>query len=188
MDNTVKQTGLLEKTGVFDEELKHRYELRLQYNGIKGKRILVIGINPASNNIQVFDNTTNYLLNNLGVMGYSDIVIWNLFSEICSKLQPSKTSDHVRNFEYLEELLKTKFDAVILGYGNTYIGNKKVEEAKGRVHTMLQAHEKKVYELIDADEKYKDLKTIHPLFAGQRFSGTWKLKEHDFPKGKVKKG
>ena len=33
MENTVKQTGLLEKTGVFDEELKNRYELHLTYNG-----------------------------------------------------------------------------------------------------------------------------------------------------------
>lgn len=65
MENVVKQTELLEKTGVYDEDLKRRFSLTLKYNGIKGKKILVIGMNPASNNVQVFDNTTNYLLNNL---------------------------------------------------------------------------------------------------------------------------
>ena len=58
MDNVVKQTELLEKTGVYDEDLKRRFSLTLKYNGIKGKKILVIGMNPASNNVQVFDNTT----------------------------------------------------------------------------------------------------------------------------------
>ena len=67
MENTVKQTILLEKTGVFDEDLKNRYELRLTYNGIKGKKVLLISMNPASNNVQVLDTTTNYLLNNLGI-------------------------------------------------------------------------------------------------------------------------
>ena len=83
MENTVKQTGLLEKTGVFDKELKNRYELHLTYNGVKGKRVLVICMNPASDNIQVFDSTTNYLLNNFGMMGYSDITVtFRLF--LCS--------------------------------------------------------------------------------------------------------
>lgn len=181
MENIVRQTGLLEKTGVFDEDLKHRYELRLSYNGIKGKKILVVGMNPASDSIQVFDTTTNYLLNNLGIMGYSQIVIWNLFSDICTKLKPSEAEDKDRNFLYLEELLQEKFDTVLVGYGNTYLGNKKVEEAKKDLHTLLKPHEKKVKELVDEQEKYSGLQTIHPLFAGQRFSGKWKMRKHDFP-------
>jgi hypothetical protein len=75
MGNTIKHTSILERTGVFTEDAKRRFELTLKYNGIKGKRVLIIGINPASDNIQVFDNTTNYLLNNLGTMGYSEIVV-----------------------------------------------------------------------------------------------------------------
>ena len=100
MENIVKETSLLERTGVFDEDAKRRFELRLTYNGMKGKKILVVGINPASNNIQVFDNTTNYLLNNLGVMGYSEIVVWNMFAEICVKLKPGQTIDNADNIEY----------------------------------------------------------------------------------------
>ena len=30
-------------------------------------------------------------------------------------------------------------------------------------------------ELVDKNEIYSRLHTIHPLFAGQRFSGQWKL-------------
>jgi len=47
MGNIIKQTSLLERTGVFDEEGKRRFELTLTYKGIKGKKILVIGMNPA---------------------------------------------------------------------------------------------------------------------------------------------
>lgn len=90
MDNVVKQTELLEKTGVYDEDLMRRFALTLKYNGTKGKKILVIGMNPASNNIQVFDNTTNYLLNNLGTMGYSEIVVWNSFCRYLYKVKASE--------------------------------------------------------------------------------------------------
>lgn len=62
MENVVKQTGILEKTAVFDEELKKRYELTMEYKGVKGKSILVICTNPASDKIQVADTTTNYLI------------------------------------------------------------------------------------------------------------------------------
>ena len=182
MENIMKETSLLERTGVFDEDAKRRFELALNYNGIKGKRILVIGINPASNNIQIFDNTTNYLLNNLGIMGYSEITIWNLFAEICVKLKPGNTMDNKENIEYLKDLLQKKFDAVLIGWGNTFIGNKKVDEAKAQVHTLLKPFAKITYELIDLDKKYEKLRCIHPLFAGQRFSGQWKLRKYEFPK------
>ena len=142
MENVVKQTELLEKTGVYDEDLKRRFSLTLKYSGLKGKKILVIGMNPASNNVQVFDNTTNYLLNNLGMMGYSEIIIWNLFADICTKLKPTQAYDNAENMEYLQTLL---------------------EETEGI---------------------YAELRTIHPLFAGQRFSGKWKFRNYSFPEEK----
>ena len=106
MENVVKQTELLEKTGVYDEDLKRRFSLTLKYSGLKGKKILVIGMNPASNSVQVFDNTTNYLLNNLGMMGYSEIIVWNLFADICTKLKPTQAYDNAENMEYLQTLLE----------------------------------------------------------------------------------
>lgn len=177
MENTVKQTGLLEKTGVFDEELKNRYELHLTYNGVKGKRVLVICMNPASDNIQVFDSTTNYLLNNFGMMGYSDITVWNLFSRICTKLKPSEITDNNRNLEYLKELLQSSYDAIVISWGCTFIGNKKVEAAKKEVLELLQPFGKQVYEIVDKAGRYANLSYTHVLFAGQRYSGLWELRK-----------
>lgn len=181
MSNVVKQTYVLEKTGVFNEEQSRRYELSLIYKGLKGKRAMIIGINPASDNVQIFDTTTNYLLNNLGTMGFSEIVVWNLFSEICDKLKPGRQGEDEYNFEHLEKLLETKFDAIIIGYGSTFLGNKKVESAKERLHNILEKYADNVFEITDNVGVYSDLKTIHPLFAGQRFSGKWKLIKHKFP-------
>lgn len=187
MENTVKQTGLLEKTGVFDEELKNRYELHLTYNGVKGKRVLVICMNPASDNIQVFDSTTNYLLNNFGMMGYSDITVWNLFSRICTKLKPSEITDNNRNMEYLKELLQSSYDAIVISWGCTFIGNKKVEAAKKEVLELLKPFEKQVYEIVDKEGRYSNLSYTHVLFAGQRFSGAWDLRQVKFVKNERKK-
>ena len=184
MENTIKHTSILERTGVFTEDSKRRFELTLKYNGIKGKRVLIIGINPASDNIQVFDNTTNYLLNNLGTMGYSEIVVWNLFAEICVKLKPCLVESNDDNIEYLKKLLQSKFDTIIVGWGNTFIGNKAVKEAKSQVYELLKPFAKAVHELVDKDKKYQSLRCIHPLYAGQRFSGRWELRKYEFPKEK----
>lgn len=120
MENVVKQTELLEKTGVYDEDLKRRFSLTLKYSGLKGKKILVIGMNPASNNVQVFDNTTNYLLNNLGMMGYSEIIVWNLFADICTKLKPTQAYDNAENMEYLQTLLESFAESLTL-FGQNHI-------------------------------------------------------------------
>ncbi len=180
MENIVKQSSILEKVGVYSEDGKHRYSLTLTYKGVKGKKILVISMNPASADLMVMDTTSNYLLNNLGVMGYSEITVWNLFSEICLKIKPSMMSDEdfEVNMEYLSEILsKKKFDTILLGYGSGFNGNTKVEERKKRVQEVFEGYEDKVYELVDKDQKYDSLETIHPLFAGQRFSGKWMLKK-----------
>lgn len=104
-----------------------------------------------------------------------------LFADICTKLKPANVNDNTDNIEYLNSLMNEKFNAVLIGWGNTFIGNKRVEEAKKQVCECLKPYAKKVYELVDADGIYAELRTIHPLFAGQRFSGKWKFRNYAFP-------
>lgn len=182
MDNIVKQTGILEKTGYFDEDLKKRYELTMEYKGGKGKKILVIGINPASNTIQIADTTTNYLTNNLLTMGYSTITLCNLFAEISGKLKPAEVADNSDNMEYIKEVLTRDFDDILIGFGNTFVGHKKVNEQKDLLYQLLKSQTKKLVELVDEEGRYATLKTIHPLFAGQRFSGKWAFRKFVLPK------
>lgn len=73
MKDVVTKTETLKKTAVFNKEGDNRYELTISTESKKDKSILVIGLNPASDNIQVSDTTTNYILNNLLPMGYTSI-------------------------------------------------------------------------------------------------------------------
>ena len=73
--------------------------------------------------------------------------------------------------EYIKEVLKRDFDEILLGFGSGYEGSKRVKTEKENLSKILKPYAKKLVELMDAEEKYKKLKTIHPLFAGQRFSG-----------------
>lgn len=182
MENIVKQTVIMEKTGVFSEDLKSRYELTMESKGVEGKKILVICINPASDKLQVVDTTTNYLTNNLLTMGYSTITLCNLFAEITGKLQPIKAGDNSDNMAYIQELLARGYDDILIGFGNTFNGNKKVKEEKKLLHELLKPYAKKLVELVDTEGQYEKLKTIHPLYAGQRFSGKWKFRKYEFPK------
>lgn len=188
MENTVKQTGIMEKTGIFDEDLKKRYELIMEYKGIKGKSILVVGINPASDTIQIADTTTNYLSNNLLTMGYTTITLCNLYANITNKLKPSEIEDNTDNMEYIKEVLTSReFDHILIGFGNTFISNKKVDEQKAILYQILKPYAKKLVEITDSEGRYQKLRTIHPLFAGQRFSGKWELRKIEVPKRRVKK-
>lgn len=59
-----------------------------------------------------------------------------------------------------------------------------VQKGKRQVCEYLKPHAKKVYELVDTDGEYIGLRTIHPLFAGQRFSGKWEFRNFVFPEEK----
>ncbi|MDE6777203.1 MAG: cobyrinate a,c-diamide synthase [Oscillospiraceae bacterium] len=89
---------------------------------------------------------------------------------------------YAENLEYIKEVLKRDFDEILLGFGNGFVGNKKVKEEKENLYKLLKPYAKKLVELVDADGNYQKLKTIHPLFAGQRFSGKWKFRKFTLPK------
>ena len=93
----IKQTILLEKTGIFSKSLSRRYEYTITCKGVDTKKILVICTNPASSNLLAVDTTTNYLMNNLFAMGYSTITLCNLFAEITNNLKPAKAEDNADN-------------------------------------------------------------------------------------------
>ncbi|MCM1064351.1 MAG: DUF1643 domain-containing protein [Eubacterium sp.] len=179
---TVKQNVTLDKTGIFSKTMDKRFEYTMERKETKGKKILVICTNPTSENLLLVDTTTNYLMNNLFSMGYSTITLCNLFAEITEKLHPAKAKDNADNMEYLKEVLKRDFDEILLGFGSGYVGNKKVAEEKENLNRLLKPYAKKLVELVDADGNYKNLKTIHPLFAGQRFSGKWEMRKFILPK------
>ncbi len=188
MNEIVTKTSIIEKKAVFSKDMKERYELTLSLQGKKGKNILVLCLNPASDNLLITDTTTNYLSNNLFAMGYTTITICNLYSTICGKLTASGISGNSdTNLEYLRSVLERDFQTVLVGYGNTFTTNKSVTDRKKEIDRLLLESGKKAVELVDAQDAYSRLHTIHPLFAGQRFSGEWKLRKYIIEKKTVKK-
>ncbi len=188
MNSTITKSEIIEKQAVFSKDMKYRYELTITLQGKKGKSILVLCINPASDNILISDTTTNYLTNNLFPMGYTTITICNLFSTICGKLTTSGMSDDSDgNSEYLKSVLERDFQTILIGYGNTFSTNKKVIQRKEEFDQLLLDSGKKAVELVDKQEFYSRLYTIHPLFAGQRFSGEWKFRKYIIEKKTAKK-
>ena len=145
----IKQTMLLEKTGIFSKSLSRRYEYTITCKGVDTKKILVICTNPASSNLLAVDTTTNYLMNNLFAMGYSTITLCNLFAEITNKLKPAKAEDNADNMEYLKEILKRDFDEILLGFGNGFTSNKRVKAEKETLYKILKPYAKKLVELVD---------------------------------------
>ena len=179
MANITQKSITIEKKAVFSKDKKHRYELTLSLPDQKGKSILVLCLNPASDDLLVTDTTTNYLMNNLFSSGYTTITLCNLFSTICGKLTiRDARDDGDANIAYLRSVLEREFNTILIGYGNTFATNKLIAERKAEFDQLLKDSGKKAVELVDKEEKYSRLRTIHPLFARQRFSGSWKFRKY----------
>ena len=178
------------RKAVFRKEKKKRYELNIECmnEGKKEKAILVIGLFPSSDDVVETDTTTNYILNNLLPMKFTTITICNLFATIGKKLTKDNSIDDADNLAYLQEVLQREFHTVLVGYGNSMAGNKAVEQNKKELDKMLKDYRGNVMELVDKNEIYSRLHTIHPLFAGQRFSGQWKFRKHIVVDTKEEKG
>ncbi|NLZ82490.1 MAG: DUF1643 domain-containing protein [Clostridiales bacterium] len=186
MDNTVIETVILETTAVFNEDQTKRYELTKEFKPNKdGKSIVVIMLNAASKNIQETDTTVNNLVNRLSCkeLGFRKITILNLFPDIMTKLIPKKVDDLDINFTYIEEVLSRGYDNILVGYGNSFIGNKVVENAKYRLNQLLKNYEDILVEISDDDDTY-DCSPMHPLFASMRL-GKWVLKPYSLPKSEL---
>jgi len=149
------------------------------------KSILVIGLNPASDDISVLDTTTTFILNNLIPMGYGTITICNLYGELFKqRLKPSEVPNNRENRNYLEEVLKRGFDTILLGYGNTFLTNKFVREEKEYLRKLLSDYKEKVVDIVDDKGEYERLTAVHPLMAWRYFPNRWRLRPFVFEKGK----
>lgn len=117
MERYTTNTMTVERKGVFDKSRKKRFELTFTCKDSRQKKsILVIGLNPASDDISMIDTTTTFILNNLIPMGYTTVTICNLYGELFKqRLKPSEVPNNTENRKYLEEVLKRGFDTILLG-------------------------------------------------------------------------
>lgn len=179
MDNTIEKRADMMRTATYSKDMLKRYEFNIEcVNEKKEKSILVIGLSPSSNELNVTDTTTNYILNNLLPMKYTKITIVNLFANIGGKLKSEDMSDNADNLDYIKEVLSRDYNTVLVGYGNSMAGNKVLAEEKEKLDMLLKECKSNVVELVDKEDVYCRLHTIHPLFAGQRFSGNWKFRKY----------
>ena len=182
MEKVVTNTMTLERKGIFDKNYKKRFELTFTCKESKQKKsILVIGLNPASEDISVLDTTTTLILNNLIPMGYTTITICNLYSDLFKqRLKPAEVPNNTENRKYMEEVLKRGFDTILLGYGNTFLTNKFVKDEKAYLMKLLSSYKDQVVDIVDDKGEYKRLSAIHPLMAGRYFPNRWKLRPFVF--------
>jgi hypothetical protein len=189
MERYTTNTMTIERKGIFDKNRKKRFELTFTCKDSKQKkRILVIGLNPASDDISRLDTTTTFILNNLIPMGYSTITICNLYGELFKqRLKPQEVPNNRENRKYLEEVLKRRFDTILLGYGNTFLTNRFVKEEKEYLRKLLSDYKEKVVDIVDDKGEYERLTAVHPLMAGRYFPNRWRLRPFVFEKENAEK-
>lgn len=178
----INQSIKLQTTFVLSDDEVKRYEITKQFLDSKGSKALLILLNASNNaNLQQTDMTTNLTINNLSLMGFSTITIWNVFPQLTQKINAKQLILDDENFQHLETLIRKEYDTIIIGWGSSFQNNKTVIEAKSKVYNFLKDHENKVFQIVDKNGIYRG-KNIHPLFAGNYFSGEWQLENFPIPK------
>lgn len=167
-----------EKKAVYDNAMENRYELTYTFPSNKEKSILVIALNPATKDTQITDSTTNHILNNLLPMKFTTITICNVYSMICNKLKPTTIEDNSKNIQYIKEVLQRNFNTILIAYGNNFQNNKLVQKEKSEIDRLLDEGKYNAVELVDDEDIYSRLHTIHVLYAGQRFQNHWKFRKY----------
>lgn len=179
-------SSITETKVVLSDDGDKRYEYTKILGKEKGKAILLLMLNASGNsNINTMDTTTNLTVNNLAELGYTTITVWNLFSIITSKLNSHNIILDDDNFNYLRELMKRKFDTILIGWGNSFSVSKKVNQAKAQVHEIVRPYADILVRIEDTEKKHTG-KSIHPLFAGLYFNHKWELVKYTLPEPEVK--
>lgn len=172
-------SSIVETTAVLSDEQDKRYEYTKVFKNEKGKKVLLIMLNASgTNQIHTMDSTTNLTISNLSELGYSTITVWNLFPLITAKLNSKNVVLDNDNFNYLKNLLKKKYDSIVIGWGTSLSTNKIVKQAKEQVHKLLKPYEKVLVQIEDNSGKYNN---SHPLFAGLYFNHQWTLGKYNIP-------
>lgn len=178
-DHMVTISSIVETTAVLSDEQNKRYEYTKVFKNEKGKKVLLIMLNASgTSQIHTMDNTTNLTISNLSELGYSTITVWNLFPLITAKLNSKNVVLDNDNFNYLKNLLKKKYDSIVIGWGTSLSTNKIVKQAKEQAYKLLKPYEKVLVQIEDNSGKYNN---SHPLFAGLYFNHQWTLGKYNIP-------
>lgn len=157
------------------------YSVEREMEGVKGKSALVLMYSSVVDDVKITDNTAHLLWNNMLSLGYSKVVIWNLYP---SQDKRNKAVQN-ENLKMLEQLIETELDAVVVAWGVSKGSAKYVIEDKIKVFNIISKVKNKLMQIEDAKGRYVG-NTFHPLFAGNYFGNCWKLVKYTIPE--MKKG
>lgn len=171
------------KTKFVIDDKGNCYSVERELEGAEGKSALVIMYSSVVDDVKITDNTAHLLWNNMLSLGYSKVVIWNLYPS------QDKRNEEVQNenLKMLEQLIETELDAVVVAWGVSKGSAKYVLEDKIKVFNVISKVKDKLMQIEDVKGRYVG-NTFHPLFAGNYFGNCWKLVKYTIPETKKEGG
>lgn len=183
---------LVEVTG--SDDGRNTYEVRRKW-GANGKKALVVELYPtiSADECEKLDLSAMHLLNHTKELGWDDVHIVNLYSNIFdSKPLVSQLKDDIENLSYIEEILEKddikEYD-IVIAWGNslsTHIGT-----VKAKIDLLNMLKDKGLLEqvkcIVTENLSVVECYGVHPLYLGLRYSkDKWSLVEYPVEK-KLKK-
>ena len=169
---------------------KNTYEVRRKW-GDGGKKSLVIELYPtiSAKECEKLDLSAMHLLNHTKELGWNDVHIVNLYSNIFdSKPFASQLEDDIANLSYIEEMLEREdireYD-IVVAWGNSLPTHTSTVKAKIDFLNMLK--DKGLLEqvkcIVTENLSVVECYGVHPLYLGLRYaSDKWSLVDYPVEK------
>lgn len=179
---------LVEVTG--SEDGRNTYEVRRKW-GDEGRKALVVELYPtiSSDECEKMDLSAMHLLNHAKELGWNDIHIVNLYSNIFdSKPLVNQLKDDIENLSYIEEMLEKEdikeYD-IVIAWGNSLSTHSSTVRAKIDLLNMLR--DKGLQEqtkcIVTENLSVVDCYGVHPLYLGLRYAkDKWSLVDYPVEK------
>lgn len=179
---------LVEVTGSDDGQ--NTYEVRRKW-GDGEKKSLVIELYPtiSAEECEKLDLSAMHLLNHTKELGWNDVHIVNLYSNIFdSKPLAGQLKDDIANLSYIEEMLERddirEYD-IVIAWGNslsTHIGT-----VKAKIDLLNMLKDKGLLEqvkcIVTENLSVVECYGVHPLYLGLRYAkDKWSLVEYPVEK------
>lgn len=136
------------KTKFVIDDKGNCYSVERELEGAEGKSALVIMYSSVVDDVKITDNTAHLLWNNMLSLGYSKVVIWNLYPS------QDKRNEEVQNenLKMLEQLIETELDAVVVAWGVSKGSAKYVLEDKIDIDSIVLHINNDLIEFLYAEE------------------------------------
>lgn len=192
----LEENFILEISAIGSDDGLQTYEIRRTLSG-EGKKSLVVELYPTLMPEEAYrmDSSTMHLMNHAGELGWTDIRVVNIYSNVCNgKPRVAELNDADNSIDYIRNILEEddihEYD-IVIAWGSALLNHKETNKLKVEILNLIKGSGlgDNVKCIVTDNLFVEENIGIHPLFLGLRHGkDEWQLIDYPIDDEIVKLG